>query len=139
MISELLLETLKSFELKDKCIGFGADFGGVNQWPGENIFTKLIDSLGRDIVGIGCGAHISNNSIHHAMDFLAVDIDSIMFKIYKHFHIYTVRVESLKEFCDSLNVDFKNLLNHSKTRWLSLFPVIERVLKMYEPLKFYFL
>lgn len=36
-------------------------------------------------------------------------------------------------------MDLKVLLNHSKTRWLSLYPVIERVLKMYAPLKSYFL
>lgn len=143
-ICDLLVEALESLDLQNKCIAFGADntntnFGGINRRPGENIFTKLNQYLEREIIGIGCGAHISNNSIHHAMDFLNVDVDSIMFKIYKHFSIYTVRVESLKEFCESVEVDFKVLLNHSKTRWLSLFPVIERVLKMYEPLKSYFL
>lgn len=102
-ISELLINTMKSFKISDKCIAFGADntntnFGGVNRKPGENIFTKLIEELGRDIFGVGCAAHISNNSIHYAMDFLDVDIDTIMFKIYKHFSIYTVRVESLKDF-----------------------------------------
>lgn len=31
------------------------------------------------------------------------------------------------------------MLSHSKTRWLSLYPAIERILQMYEPLKSYFL
>lgn len=143
-ISKLLEETMENFDLIEKCIAFGADntntnFGSVLRKEGQNIFTHLKTFLGRDINGIGCPAHICNNSIHFAMDHLEVDIDSIMFKIYKYFSIYTVRVESLREICDNVEVDFKILLSHSKTRWLSLFPVIERVLKMYHPLKSYFL
>lgn len=143
-ISTLLEETLSNFDLSEKCIAFGGDntntnFGSVLRRDGQNIFTHLKAFLGRDINGIGCPAHICNNSIHFAMDHLQVDIDSIMFKIYKHFSIYTVRTETLKEFCDYADVDFKVILSHSKTRWLSLFPVIERVLKMYQPLKSYFL
>lgn len=135
-ISKLLEQTLQNFDLSDKCIAFGGDntntnFGNILRKPGQNVFTHLKAFLGRDINGIGCPAHISNNSIHFALDCMAVDIDSIMFKIYKHFSIYTVRVETLKEFCDFVEVDFKVILSHSKTRWLSLFPVIERVLKMY--------
>lgn len=140
----MLEDTLGNFDLSEKCIAFGADntntnFGSVLRRDGQNIFTRLKTFLGRDINGIGCPAHICNNSIHFVMDHLSVDIDSIMFKIVKHFSIYTVRVEALKEFCDNADVDFKVILSHSKTRWLSLFPVIERVLKMYQPLKSYFL
>lgn len=143
-ISKLLEDTLEDFSLREKCIAFGADntntnFGSVLRRSGQNIFTRLKTFLGRDINGIGCPAHICNNSIHFAADHLSVDIDSIMFKIYKHFSIYTVRVEELKEICDNADVDYKVILSHSKTRWLSLMPVIERVLKMYQPLKSYFL
>ncbi|KAK5648633.1 hypothetical protein RI129_003525 [Pyrocoelia pectoralis] len=41
--------------------------------------------------------------------------------------------------CEYVNVNYHKLLFHSKTRWLSLFPAIERILKMYVPLKEYFL
>ena len=56
-----------------------------------------------------------------------VDIDNIIFKIYQYFHIYTVRTEQLKEYCDLVDIEYRKLLSHSKTRWLSLFPGITRL------------
>lgn len=144
-ITDLILKSLNDFELNEKCIAFGADntntnFGSVARNPGENIYTKLQSALERLIAGIGCGDHILNNSLHHALElFGSVDIASIVFKIHQHFSIYAVRVESLKEFCDDADVNYHNLLSSSKTRFLSTFPAVERVLKLYEPLKEYFL
>ena len=60
-------------------------------------------------------------------------------KLFNHFSIYTVRVSNLKSFCQYVDVEFKNLLSHSITRWLSLLPALERMLDMFEPLKPYFL
>lgn len=143
-ISDLILKSLKEFELNSKCIAFGADntntnFGSVLRNPGENIYTQLQSALERSIAGIGCGDHILNNSIHHALELFGVDIDNIIFKIHQHFSIYTVRVSTLKEFCDDAHENYQNLLSSSKTRFLSTFPAVERVLKLYEPLKEYFL
>lgn len=143
-ITDLILKSLKKFELNRKCIAFGADntntnFGSVARNPGENIYTQLQSALERFIAGIGCGDHILNNSIHHALELFGVDVDSIVFKIHQFFSIYAVRVESLKEFCDDADVNYQNLLSSSKTRFLSTFPAVERILKLYEPLKEYFL
>lgn len=60
-------------------------------------------------------------------------------KIFNHFSVYTVRTEKFKELCDYININYEKLLYHSKTRWLSLFPAIERILKLYLALKEYFL
>ena len=60
-------------------------------------------------------------------------------KIFNYFSIYTVRTEALKEFCDYVEINYQPLLNHSKTRWLSLFPAVERLLKLFPALKEYFL
>ncbi|GAA6081779.1 uncharacterized protein LOC113450575, partial [Tachysurus ichikawai] len=49
-----------------------------------------------------CPAHILNNCVHHGADTLDVDIEHIIFKIYQHFHIYTVCTESLKEYFKSM-------------------------------------
>ncbi len=62
-----------------------------------------------------------------------------LFKIYSYFSIYTVRNEELKEFCDFVDTEYKVLLSHSKTLWLSLFPCVDRILKMFDALKSYFL
>lgn len=60
-------------------------------------------------------------------------------KIYNYFSIFTVRTEILKDFCQECDVEYSKLLYHSKTRWLSLYPAIERLLILFEPLKNYFL
>jgi hypothetical protein len=36
------------------------------------------------------------------------------------------------------NVQYKEILSHSKTRWLSLYPAIERIIEMFSALKSYF-
>jgi hypothetical protein len=45
----------------------------------------------------------------------------------------------LKEFCDFVEIKYEELLRHTKTRWLTLFSAIEKILKMYPALKGYFL
>lgn len=92
------------------------------------------------MVGIGCPAHIMHNYVQTAADILSFDIVTIVVKIFNHFSIiYTVRTERLKEFCDFVGQNYYAILNHSKTHWLPLFPAIERILKMFEALKSFFL
>jgi hypothetical protein len=45
----------------------------------------------------------------------------------------------LKEFCDFVEIRYEELLYHTKTRWLTLFPAIGKLQKMYPALKAYFL
>lgn len=144
-ISSYILDTLKKYNLQSKCVAFSGDntnanFGGISRKSGENVFTYLKSGLENDLlVGVGCPAHILHNTIHHGCDLLSYDIDSIVMKIHNYFSIYTVRTEELKEFCDSVEIHHQQLIKHCKTRWLSLFPSIERILKLYPALKAYFL
>lgn len=122
-----------------KCIAFTGDncntmFGGIRR--NEEGKKSLHHTA---LVGVGCPARILNNFAHHGADTLDADIEHIIFKIYQHFHIYTVRTESLKEYCEFAAVEFGTLLSHSKTRWLSLFPGIEGLLQMHPALKAFFL
>ncbi|KAL0830853.1 hypothetical protein ABMA28_002959 [Loxostege sticticalis] len=144
MIYVSLMETLEKHNLKDKVIGFCADnantnFGGVERSGQCNVFRKLQEGLGRQIVGVGCAAHIAHNAIQTAADLLPVDVEHIVTKIYSYFYIYTVRVENLKEFCEEAEMQYKKMLGYSKTRWLALSSSVERILQMYAPLKSYFL
>lgn len=139
-----VFNTLKTHNLVDKCIGLAADntntnFGGMKRKGVNNLFKKLNASRGKPLVGIGCVAHILNNCVQNATDVLPIDVEVIVVKLFKHFYIYTVRVNELKQFCDFVNVEYKKMLSFSKTRFLSLMPAIERILQMYEPLKAYFL
>ncbi|KAL4100954.1 hypothetical protein QTP88_020978 [Uroleucon formosanum] len=144
LIHNQIIKVLNNFNLTEKIISYSADntntnFGGLQRKGKNNVFIKLKETLNRDILGMGCYAHIIHNSIQCASDCLPIDIESIVCKIFGFFHIYTVRVENLKEFCDFADIQYKDLLSHSKTRWLSLFPAIERIISIYNGLKSYFL
>jgi hypothetical protein len=144
-IANLIYETLNTHQLTPKCVAFIGDnanvnFGGVNRNPGENVFTRLKESLGKEnLIGVGCPAHIMHNSLRNGVDLMKLDIESIILKIFNYFSVYTVRTEALKEFCNYVEINYQPLLRHSKTRWLSLFPCVERILKLYPALKEYFL
>jgi len=133
-----------NLSLKKKIISYSGDntntnFGGIARKGKNNIFVKLKNTLNRDILGLCCCAHIVHNSIQYAADSLPIDIESIVCKVFGFFHIYTVRVETLKEFCKFIDIQYKEILFHSKTRWLSLQPVIDRIIAMFSALKSYFL
>lgn len=143
ILTNHLVEVLKKNNLEDKVVAFCGDncntnFGGVLRRGQNNVYALLKKELGRNIIGIGCGAHILHNTIQHDVDVLPIEIEALVVKIYKYFHIYTVRVSQLKEFCDFAEIEYKKLLQHGNTRFLSLLPAIERILQMYEGLKAYF-
>lgn len=144
IVVNYLREVLSCNELNKKIVAFCGDntncnFGGKNRKGSNNIYAKLNLSLGRQLIGIGCGAHIVHNAIKTASDCLPVDFECIVVKIYSFFYIYSIRVETLKEFCDSSDTEYQKLLGYSKTRWLALMPALGRILKMFQPLKSYFL
>jgi len=84
-------------------------------------------------------ALIIHNAIQQAADSLSINVESIVCEIFGFFHIYPVRGESLNAFCNFADVQYNELLSHSKTRWLLLYPVIDRVISIYSGLKSYFL
>ncbi|KAF0706685.1 protein FAM200B-like, partial [Aphis craccivora] len=72
-VCELLLESRNKNNIKSKCIAFVGDntntnFGGINRISGQNIFTKLKSSVNKNLLGVGCPAHILHNAIHHGVD-----------------------------------------------------------------------
>lgn len=143
-IATEIKKTLTEKGLFEKCVSFTGDncntnFGGLRRKEtGNNVFAHLKKDK-PSLVGIGCPAHILNNCIHHGVNQLSIDIESVIYKVYQHFSIYTVRTEALKEYCDFVDINYKKLLSHSATRWLSLYPGLTRLLQMYPALKSYFL
>jgi hypothetical protein len=104
------------------------------------VFAKLTTSdLKTNVRGIGCAAHILHNVLRTSADILPIDVEAIVNKIFQYFHIYTVQVEELKEFCDFVDIEYKQVLGSVKTRWQSQQPAIIRVIDMFPGLKSYFL
>lgn len=144
-VAKALENVADDHAIKPKLTCYTADntntnFGGLNRAGSKNIHTIMKKNLNPNILGVGCSAHILHNAAQHGLSRYGLfDIDSLAFKIYQFFSIYTVRIEALKGFCDFVNIAYRDLLYHSKTRWLSLLPVVERLLSMFTSLKSYFL
>lgn len=144
IISKYIQDTMETYNIKDKLLAICADntncnFGGAARGGRNNVFYKIQAANSNILLGVNCAAHVLNNCIQTAAECLPIDIEVIVVKIYSYFYIYTVRVEQFKEICDNVDVDYRKLLGHSKTRWLTLKPAIERVLKLFKALKEYFL
>lgn len=144
IIASLLVNTAKKKQIEDKVVGFCGDncatnFGSWNRGGENNVLFRL-KQWKPSIIGIGCVAHIVHNGLRHACDCLPFDLECVVVKIYKYFRLYTVRVESLKSLCDTFeDVEYSQLLGYSNTRFLALGPAIASILKVFEPLKTYFL
>ena len=132
-IATEIKKTLTEKGLFEKCVSFTGDncntnVGGLRcKETGKNVSAHLKKDK-PSLVGIGYAAHILNNCIHHGVNQVSIDIESVIYKVYQHFSISAVRTEALKEYCDFVDINYKKLLSHSATRWLSLYPGLTRLL-----------
>lgn len=142
-ITNCIINIIEKYDMFEKLLALCADntncnFGGALRSGQNNVFSKLQKATNRKLIGVNCAAHVLNNCIQTAADCLPVDIELVLIKIYSYFYIYTIRVEELKEICENIDIQYRKLLSFSKTRWLTLFPSLERILKLFQPLKLYF-
>jgi hypothetical protein len=100
--------------------------------------TKCRKTLGHGVIGTGHAVHIFHSTVLAATNILPADVEMIVSKICLYFISYTIRVQTLKEFCDFVEREFEIRLGYAQTRWLALLPATERVFKLFLPLKSYF-
>ncbi|KAI6658179.1 hypothetical protein LOD99_15449 [Oopsacas minuta] len=148
-VAEMLLDVITKYGLNpEKMIAFCAanapvNFGDINRAEGDNVFTKL-KQIKSKLIPVGCPSHLVDKSAQIAGErALSVDIESVVAKISSFFSGeksgVLQRHQRFIEFWDFLELHYLKFPNHSKTRWLTLFPLIERILKLWEALKSYFL
>jgi hypothetical protein len=140
IISIQVMKAIANYNLETKVVGLSGDnantdFGSLLRRGKESVLTKMKSKLNRNINDFGCSDHIIHNCPKTASDSMPVDIEVLVTKIFGHFHIYAVRVERLKDFCDFVGQRYKQILSYANVRWLSLLPALERILKMYYSLK----
>ena len=80
--------------LFEKCVSFtgdncNANFGGLTRPKDNNVFSRLKNDL-PTLVGVGCPAHILNNCLRHGMNQMTIDVESIIYKTYQYFCIYSL-------------------------------------------------
>ena len=116
---------------------YSADNASVNFGCKSSVFTRFKEENNL-IIKANCNAHVVHNMTKHGMEQLTVDIESIVLKIFAHFPGSAKRRADLIEFCNYVQCEFQEILRHVTTRWLSLVPAIERILKVYNALISYF-
>ena len=116
ILANYLESVIKKNNLVQKVVGFCGDncntnFGGVKRKGVNNVYVRLKKELARNIVGIGCGAHIVHTCLQTAVDVLPIEVEALVVKIYKYFYIYTVRVTELKSSATLYTLSTKTFYN----------------------------
>ncbi|KAK0135426.1 hypothetical protein N1851_028718 [Merluccius polli] len=128
-IHQALMTCLEKYELDIRNItAYSADNANVNYGKHHSVY-KLLSSANDAILKANCPAHIAHNACKHASDQLSVDIETIVLKIYSHFSVSASRREELQ---------WREILRHVCTRWLSLHPAVNRLLETWPALTSYF-
>lgn len=136
----LVIQTLGNLNLSmEKVSCLSADNTNSNFGCRNSLYTKL-KQVNSDLIKANCHAHIIHNCVKHALDELDninVDVETIIFKIHSHFACSAKRRDNLKTFFDFLDIQWREILRHVETRWLSLLPVVHRLLECWNPLMSY--
>lgn len=145
-IFDVLKSSWEKWNIREKISSFCADncktnFGNTDREGGKlNVFFRLKEALGDNLVGVGCTAHILHNAPEDAcLNALPFDIQHILVLIYKQFYASTKQTEALKAFCDEVSVEYSKVKGCPSTRFLAKKSSIISVLKVYGPLMQYFL
>lgn len=137
-INEAITNRLLEYHLDPQYItSYSADNANVNYGKHHSVYTLLCSTNSR-ILKANCPAHIIHNASKHACDQLPVDIETLVMKVYSHFSVSASRREELKGFFEFLDLEWREILRHVCTRWLSLHRAVERLLQNWPAVTSYF-
>lgn len=131
-------ESLKNCKLSVQNIsGLSADNCNANFGTHHSLYTN-IKSINAELIKANCHAHIVHNAVRHSLEFLDVDIENIILKVYGHFSVSAVRRNNLKIIVELAEGEFREIKRHIVTRWLSLLPCVDTILLCYDSICEYF-
>lgn len=117
---------------------YSADNANVNFGRFHSAY-QLFRNENPNIIPVGCPAHIVNNAVKFSLAKCTFDLETLILKTFGHFSSQAKRVKELKDFFNFVDLEYKAILRHVPTRWLSLYPAVERILAVFPALKSYFL
>jgi hAT family C-terminal dimerisation region len=124
------------------CVGFSVDNASVNMGKKNSIKSRVLEE-NENVYFMGCPCHMAHNAANKGsrafVGMTNFDVEELVIDSFYWFDKSTKRKNELNEFCEFCDFEYKQVLKHVSTRWLSLETAITRILKMYEPLKSYFL
>lgn len=137
-ISNLLCETLQKYNLSiSQITAYSADNTNVNFGCTHSVYVHL-KSKNQRLLKANCSVHILHNMCKFGCDKLEFDVETLILKIHSHFSHSAKRRAHLIGVFESEEIKWVELLRYVNTRFLSLSPAIERILKVWPALKSYF-
>ncbi|CAG7821973.1 unnamed protein product, partial [Allacma fusca] len=107
---------------------------------------KLVPALFKDsslAKQVSCGrtksAAIVTNVLGPKAESMLIKLLRELLKVYSEFSHSALRVEKLKEFADFVEIEYRSLLRHASTRWLTSGTSLDRILLNWQALKSLFL
>lgn len=126
---------------KGRCVGVMTDSCNAMRGAKSGLVVRLQEQLPNIVDLGGCTLHHIHNAAKYACDAanLGVKVETLVRNIYCHFKFSLAERDHLhaiaKEFQEIKKLAF---LRPVETRWLQLLPVVERVLRLLQPLVKYF-
>ena len=134
--SEAIAHRIKSVIEKNNLglsslLSYSADNASVNYGKHSSVYQKLkLDNS--YIVQANCYCHVLNNYVKYALKAFIFDVESFVIKTYTRnsFASSAKKSEVFRDFCNFLDMEYRELLRHVSARWLSLhvLPAIDRLL-----------
>ncbi len=137
-IFEAIKDVLVKYGLEfSNLVSFASDTCNVMKGVRNGVSAKIRQEQPK-VLDIHCICHVVSLCVKSAVKALPIKIDEILVDIYYHFHNSVKSIASLKEYAEFCDVEFKVILKHCDTRWLSLRRSINRAIEMWDPLLSYF-
>ncbi|XP_077488859.1 uncharacterized protein LOC144099438 [Amblyomma americanum] len=104
----------------------------------KSLKRRLKKEVSPDMVDIGeCGLHKVHNAFAAGLDMFCAEVESPATDVHYYFKFAT-RHADMKELLSDLGLPQLEFLRHVNSRWLTLLPSVERILKSFDALKAFF-
>jgi hypothetical protein len=134
-----LKESLEKNNLQIKnIIAFGADNASVNYGINKSVYVNLKNENDL-ILKANCNCHIVHNTAKYCLMKISLDIENLVTKIFSHFSHSAKRINALKSCYEFVKYEYSEIVKYIPTRWLSLYPALERIINNMEAIKSYFI
>ena len=142
VIDGKLAQLLECENTWDLCTSVGIDNTSVNIGVRDSLKTR-ITARNSSVYFCGCPCHIIHNTAQKAAEAFTqscgFDVEEFTIDLFYWFDKSTKRKNELLSFCQFCDQEYRKVIKHVSTRWLSLELAIERSLKQFPSLKSYFL
>lgn len=126
----------------DNCVAVGVDNTSVNMGKNNSIKTRVLER-NSSVYFNGCPCHIVHNTASAASSAFSsatgFDVEDMMVDLFYWFDYSTKRKNKLAEYAEFCDQEYRQIVKHVSTRWLSLEKSVTRTLTQYASLKSYFL